>query len=69
MMKKTVVAGAIAMFAVPLTALPAQAAEVTTAPDTFDVVCVQVTDGNGHPVGPKVCVPWLLPVPPPAPAA
>jgi hypothetical protein len=34
----------------------------TTAPDG-DVLCAQVEDANGNPVGPEVCIPWFLPIP------
>ena len=47
-------------FAGPAVAAPAESP--AGAPDG-EVLCVQVEDSRGRPVGPKVCIPWFLPIP------
>lgn len=55
----------LAAVAAAVLAVPAPAsAEDGAAVSDGEVLCVYYTDPNGNQVGPKVCIPWILPIRP-----
>ncbi|MCA1712769.1 MAG: hypothetical protein LC789_14480 [Actinobacteria bacterium] len=61
---KALLTAAVAVGAVVVGAGPAAAADTGTATAAGgQVLCAQYVDANGHPVGPEVCVPLIVPWP------